>query len=176
MKESFLKVDGPFLPLTSPVPVTFTRFLACTFRKVWSTSTLKSFCHCSYIFGITTDPLMDKMPRYTPKHSPWGLNGTKYWRLFTVEYLQPNKFKEKPSFDSIYQVYCFSSLGGASCFHVFPGKDRLSLSADEKRSCFRGKNTIFSDNTRNIMCRYGPFWKDHLFGGPEENIIFPCIF
>ena len=46
----------------------------------------------------------------------------------------------------------------------------------EKRSCFREKNTIFPDNTRKIMCRRGPFWKDHLFRGPEENIIFPCIF
>ena len=34
-KKSFLKVGGLFLPLTSPVLVTFTRFLACTFRKVY---------------------------------------------------------------------------------------------------------------------------------------------
>ena len=32
----------------------------------------------------------------------------------------------------------------------------------EKRSCFQGKNTIFPDNTRKIMYRRGPFWKDHL--------------
>ena len=60
MKESFLRVDCPFLPLTSPVPVTFTRFLTCTLRKVQSTSTIKRFCRCSYIFEITTYPLMDK--------------------------------------------------------------------------------------------------------------------
>ena len=60
LKESFLKVGGHFLHLTSPVPVTFTRSLACTFRKVWSTSALKSFCCRSYIFGIVTHLLMDK--------------------------------------------------------------------------------------------------------------------
>ena len=46
----------------------------------------------------------------------------------------------------------------------------------EKISCFREKNTIFPDNTRKIMCRRGPFWKDHLFRKFEENIIFQCIF
>ena len=39
-------------------------------------------------------------------------------------------------------------------FHFLPRK---------KRSCFREKNTIFPDNTRKIMCRYGTFWKDHIF-------------
>ena len=144
MRESFLKVDGPFLPLTSPAPVTFTRFLACTFRKVWSTSTLTIFCRCSYISGITTYPLMDKwFPslalNYAPKHSPWGLNGTKYWRLLIVEYLQPNKFKQKPNFDPIFQVSCFFSLGNASCFHIFPEKSRLSPPAQEKKIKFLGK-------------------------------------
>ena len=133
MRESFLEVDGPFLPLTSPVPVTFTRFLAWTFKKVWSISTLKSFCRCSYIFGITAYPLMDKWfpllskPGDAPKHSSWGLNGTKYWGLFIVEYLQPNRFRERPNFDPIYQVsWGFFSLGDASCFQVFPGRGRLS--------------------------------------------------
>ena len=40
----------------------------------------------------------------------------------------------------------------------------------ENRSFFREKNTIFPDNTRKIMCRRGPFWKDHLFRKFEENI------
>ena len=144
MKESFPKVDDLFLPLTSPVPVTFARFLASTFRKVWSTSTLKIFCRCSYIFGITTYPLIDKwFPllalKHAPKHSPWGLNGTKYWRLFIVEYLQPNKFNKRPNVGPIYQVSWFFSLGDASCFHVFPEKDRLSLSAQGKKIMFSGK-------------------------------------
>ena len=100
----------------------------------------------------------------TPPNTPsWELNGTKYWRLFIAEYLQPNKFKEKPNFSIIYQVSCFSSPGDASRFHVFPEKHRISLSARGKRSCFREKNTIFPDSTRRIMCRCGPFWKDHLF-------------
>ena len=58
----------------------------------------------------------------------------------------------------------------------FPRKAVFHFLPREKRSCFREKNTIFPDNTRKIMCRRGPFWKDHLFRGPEENIIFPCIF
>ena len=144
MKESFLKVDGPFLPLTSPVPVTFTRFLACTFRKVWFTSTLKRFCPCPYIFGITTYPLMDKWfpllpPKHAPKHSTWGLNGTKYWILFIAEYLQPNKLKERPHLNPIYRVSCFSSLGDASFFRVYSEKDRLSLSHHGKKIMFSGK-------------------------------------
>ena len=149
MKESFLKVGGPFLPLTSPVPVTFIRILACTFRKVWSTCTIKSFCCCSYIFGITTYPLMDKwFPllalKHAPKHSSWGLDGTKYWRLFIAEYLQPNKFEEKPNFNPIYWVSCFSSLGDASCFYLFPVNDRLSLSAQGKNIMFSGKKCHLS--------------------------------
>ena len=60
LKESFLKVGGLFLPLTSPVSVTFARFLACTYRRVCSTSALKRFCSCYYIFGIITHLLMDK--------------------------------------------------------------------------------------------------------------------
>ena len=102
--------------------------------------------------------------------------GTRYWTLFIVEYLQLDKFKEKPSFDPIYQVSCFSSLGDTSCFHIFPGKGRLLLSAQWKKIMFSGKNTIFPDNTRKIMCRRGTFWKDHIFRRLEENIIFPCIF
>ena len=102
--------------------------------------------------------------------------GTKYWRLIIVECLQPNKFKERPNFDPIYQISCFSSLGDASCFHVFPEKDRLSLSGQGKKIMFLGKNTIFPDNTGKIMCRCRPFWKVHLFRRFEENIISPCIF
>ena len=70
------------------------------------------------------------------KTSSWGLSGTKYWRLFIVEYLQPDKFKEKPSFNPIYQVSCFSSLGNESCFHVFPEKDHLSRPAQGKKIMF----------------------------------------
>ena len=144
MKGSFLKAGGLFPPLTSPVLVTFTRFLTCTFRKVWSTSTLRNFCRCSYIFGITAYSLIDKWfpllaPKHAPKHSSWVLNGTKYWRLFIVECLQPNKFKEGPNLYPIYQVPCFSSLVDASCFHVFPEEDRLSLSVQEKKIMFSGK-------------------------------------
>ena len=60
LKESPFKVGGLFLPITSPVLVTFTIFLACTLGKVWSTSTLKNFYHRCYIFGYIFNPLMDK--------------------------------------------------------------------------------------------------------------------
>ena len=43
-----------------PFLATLTRSLAHTFRNVWSTSTLKNFCHSFYIFRIITHPLMDK--------------------------------------------------------------------------------------------------------------------
>ena len=56
---------------------------------------------------------------------------------------------------------------GKAAFHFLPNKKRL---------CFRETNTIFPDNTRKIICRHGPFWKDHLFRRSQENIIFPCIF
>ena len=62
-------------------------------------------------------------------------------------------------------------------FPCISEEDRISLSAQGKKYCVFGeKNTIFPDNTRKIMCGRGPFWKDHLFRRPEENIIFPCIF
>ena len=43
-------------------------------------------------------------------------------------------------------------------------------------SMFFGKNTIFPDNKRNIIFQRDYFWKDHIFGAFEENIIFPFIF
>ena len=46
----------------------------------------------------------------------------------------------------------------------------------EKRSCFQEKNKIFPDDTRKMMCRCGPSWKDHLFRKFKESIIFSCIF
>ena len=179
LEESFLRVDGPFLPLTSPVPVTFTRFLACTFRKgsvhLYNKKFLPLLLHF-WNYNLSPNGQMISLIGAPPKHGPWGVNGTKYWRLFIVQYLQPNKFKERPNFGPIYQVSCFSSLGDALCFHVFPEKDRLSFPAQGKKIMCSGKNTIFPDSTRNIMCRSGPFWKDHLFRRFEENIIFPCIF
>ena len=45
----------------------------------------------------------------------------------------------------------------------------------KKYHVFRKRSTILSDNTRKIMSRRSPFSKDLLFGGPGENIIFPCI-
>ena len=187
MKEGFFKVDGPFLSLTSPVPVTFARFLACTFRKVWSTSTLKMFCRCSYIYGITSYPLIDKwFPllalKHAPKHNSWGLNGTKYWGLFIVEYLQANKFKERPNFDTIYQVSCFFSAGRyimfpcisqeRPSFTVCPGKKYdvfskkiPSFQIIQERSCASAAlfgKIIFSESLKKISYFRVLFKKDHV--------------
>ena len=90
-KESFLKVGGPFLPINSPFLVTCTRFLACPFSKVRSTSALKIFYHPAYICVIINHLLRDKSYPWlalkcTPKYNSWGLNGTKHWRFFIVEY------------------------------------------------------------------------------------------
>ena len=109
--------------------------------------------------------------------APGRLNGTKYWGSFIVEYLQPNKFKEKSNFDPIYirfPVFLRWAMHYVSIY--FPRKAVFHYLPRRKRSCFREKNTIFPENTRKIMCRGGSFWKGHLFRRPQENIIFPCIF
>ena len=46
--------------ITSPILVTTMIYLARTFRKVRSTSTLKSFYSLSYIFGMVAHLLMEK--------------------------------------------------------------------------------------------------------------------
>ena len=116
-------------------------------------------------------------PKHTSKHKPWGLNGTKYWRLFIAEYPQPSKFKEKPGFNPIYQVSCFSLLGDVSRFHVFPGKGRFSLSAQWKKMMFLGKKYHLSRWYKKYHVSPRPFLeRHHLFRRCEENIIFPCIF
>ena len=45
------------------------------------------------------------------------------------------------------------------CFHVSPRKGHLSLSSRGKNIMFSGKNTIFPDNTRKMLCQGGPFGK-----------------
>ena len=169
MKESFLKVDGPFLPLTSPVPFTSARGLVYLYTK--------NFFRCSYILGITTYSLMHKwFPllelRHAPRHCSWGLDGTKYWSLFIVEYLQPNKFKEKPNFNPMYQVSCFSSLGCASCCHVFPEKGCLLPSAQGKKIMFSRKKILSFQIAQERSCAgAAPFGKT-LFSGDSKKISY----
>ena len=45
--------------------------------------------------------------KHISKYNSWGLNGTKYWRFFIIEYLQPNKLKKKSNFNPIYYVSWF---------------------------------------------------------------------
>ena len=74
------------------------------------------------------------------------------------------------------KVFSHTCTQKISYFYVFLEKSHRWLSAQEKISFFREKSTIFPDNTRKIMSRRGPFWKDLLFGGPEENINFLAFF
>ena len=111
-------------------------------------------------------------PRHTPKRNPWGLDGTKYRGLFIVEYLQPNKFKERPGFDHLYQVSCFSSLGNASCFHVFPGKGRLSLSARWKNIMFSGKKLPSFQIIQERSCSSAIFLERPSFQGVRKRKIW----
>ena len=82
MKECFLKVGGLFLPTKSPVQVTFTRFLARTFRKVWSTSALNNFYRRCYIIGIIThlqNNFLNWRSRAPPNTAPEG------WMVQNIE-------------------------------------------------------------------------------------------
>ena len=63
---------------------------------------------------------------------------------------------------------------------IFPcislGRSSFIFCPKKKYHIFRGKDTIFPDNTRKTIFQGDFFWKYHLFGVFEENIIFPCIF
>ena len=92
-------------------------------------------------------------------------------------------FQEKIIFDffaegqyHICNIYTY--IQKISYFHVlyFLRKIIFHFSSKEKISYFLEKNTIFPDNTRKIKFQRDFFWKDHLFGAFEENIIFPYIF
>ena len=87
-----------------------------------------------------------------------------------------NRINLRPNFDPIYQVSCFFRWAMHHVSMYFQRKAALHFLLRKKRSCFRGKNTIFPDSTRKIICRHGTFWKHHIFRRSDENIIFPCIF
>ena len=59
--------------------------------------------------------------KHTSKNSSWGLNDTKYWRLFIVEYLQPNKLKNKSNFNlaSILSFLVFFHESTENCWSSF---------------------------------------------------------
>ena len=71
-------------------------------------------------------------------------------------------------FIHIYRKYHISMYFLRKTIFHFPSKEKISH--------FPEKNTIFPDNIRKIIFQRDFFWKDHLFGAFEENIIFPCIF
>ena len=64
-------------------------------------------------------------------------------------------------------------------YHIsmyFLRKIIFHFSSKEKYHILRKKNTIFPDNTIKIILQRNFFWKDHLFGAFEKNVIKPCIF
>ena len=102
-----LKVGGLFLLITLRLLFTFTRFLARTFRKIFSTSTQNNFCHSSYFFWIITHILMDKYfalftLRHTFIYNSGRLDDTGYRIFLIVEYLQPYKLQIKSNFNPVY--------------------------------------------------------------------------
>ena len=63
----------------------------------------------------------------------------KVLKIFIVEYLQPNKFKEKPSFNPIYQVSCFFFAGRCIMFPCISWKRPSFTFCAGKKICFREK-------------------------------------
>ena len=58
----------------------------------------------------------------------------------------------------------------------FLGKVVFHFLPNEKRPCFRGKNSIFPDNTRKIMFQRNFFGKTIFSGRPEkENMVFRAV-
>ena len=105
--------------------------------------------------------------RLTPNQSSSGFNRTKFEGLFIIEYLQLNKFKEKPMFDPYIRVPVFLRWAVHHVSMYFLGKAAFLFLPDEKRSGFLEKNTIFADKTKKIKCPYGAFWNNYLFWGSE---------
>ena len=124
MKESSLKVDGLFLPLTSPVPVTFTRFLACTFRRVWSNIFPDN---ANTIFADNARKIMCRGGTFWKNH---------IFRKFEENIIFPCIFKERSSF--IFRL---------TCKIIFSGKRNIIFPDNTRKIIFQrnffGK-TIFS--------------------------------
>ena len=68
------------------------------------------------------------------------------------------------TFTRVYRKYHISMYFLRKINFYFPSKEKTIFSGK--------KNTIFLDNTRKIIFQCNFFWKDHLFGTFEENMIF----
>ena len=102
MKESFVKVGGLFLPKTSLVLVTCSRFLVCSFRKVRSTSALKSFHGHSYFWNYNPSTNRQLIFLISAQAHPSTI--PEGWMVQVVEYTQLNELKKKSNFNPIYKV------------------------------------------------------------------------
>ena len=110
MKESLLKVDDLFLPITSSGCIH--KIFGMHLQKGLIYLCTKTFLPTVLYFGnYNPVPNGQMIPwlalKHTSKYNSRGMNDTKYWRLVIVEYLQPNKLKKKSNFDPIYYVSCF---------------------------------------------------------------------
>ena len=94
-----------------------------------------------------------------------------------MEYLQPDKFKERSNFDPKYQVsYFFFFAGDASCFHVFPGKGRVSLSAQGKKVMFSGKKIPSFQIIRQRSCAGATSFGKTIFSEGLKKILYFRVF
>ena len=112
-------------------------------------------------------------PNTTPEG--WMVQSIEQYSLQNIS----NRINLRRSQTSVLYIMFPVFLRWRAMHHVsmyFLRKTVFHLLPREKISCFRGKNTIFPDNTRKIMCRCGLFWKDHLFRMFVENVTFPYIF
>ena len=142
--------------------------------------------------------------KHGPRHGPLGLDGTKYWRLFIVEYLQPNKFKERPkrrpyiSGFLLEKIPSFQIIQERSCAGVAPSGKTIFSEGLKKISYFRvffkerssfifrlmckilfseKRNIIFPANTRKIIFQHYFFGKTIFSGRPEkENLVFRAVY
>ena len=164
--------------LTSTILVTFTRGLACTFRKVWSTSTLKNYCR-HYILGFLVF-FTGKQYMKTPMKV-----SIKVQRIVeTLSRMQSRMSITFNFFGRRSSLFFFAEGWYHICniytYVIFPciswERSSCIFLPKKKYHIFREKNTIFPDNTRKIIFQRDFFWKDYLFGAFEENIVFSCIF
>ena len=159
------------MPITSPVLVTFTRFLACTFKKVWSNSALKSFYHRSYINISSRKNHVSVyfLGRVIPlSFSDQGKNTT--FPGSTRKILsRRGPFWKDHLFRTIEENIIFPCTFLRKIIFHFPSRGKIIFSGK--------RNIIFPDNTRKIKFQSDFFGKTIISRRLEkENMVFCAVF
>ena len=76
----------------------------------------------------------------------------------------------------IFVIFSYTYIQKISYLHVFLEKDHLSFSVETKNIIFSGKKLPSFQIYKKDYISESFFWKDHVFGAFERNIVFPCIF